>query len=100
MVRRKSKRPKRRHKGGFFGGVLKFMENPAIQAYGRMKLAKVNFKKGQRGGQYIPGTGMFKFMSRSGRRQATRTGMRDLKKDSDFIGQLFKAYVFPKLRKR
>ena len=57
-------------------------------------------KRRQRGGQYIPGTGMFKFLSSSGRRQAIRTGGRDLKKDSDFIGQLFNAYIIPKLRKR
>lgn len=98
--KKKSKRPKRRQKGGFFGGILKFVENPAIQAYARMKLAKVNFKKGQRGGQYIPGTGMFKFLSSSGRRQAARTGLRDLKKDSDFIGQLFKAHLPKYFRKR
>ena len=57
-------------------------------------------KRRHRGGQYIPGTGMFKFLSRSGRRRAARTGMRDLKKDSNFIGQLLNAYVIPKLRKR
>ena len=57
-------------------------------------------RRRHKGGTFIPGTGLFKFLSRSGRRQAARTGMRDLKKDSDFIGQLFKAYVFPKFRKR
>lgn len=57
-------------------------------------------KRRQRGGTYIPGTGMFGFLSRSGRRKAVRTGMRDLKKDSNFIGQLLNAYVFPKFQRK
>ena len=98
MVRRRPKRRKRRQKGGIFMGALQLAKNPAIQKYLRSKIANAKFK--QKGGTYIPGTGMFDMLSRSGRSRARHSGMRNLKKDSDFIGQLFQAYVFPKLRKK
>ena len=57
-------------------------------------------RRRHKGGTFIPGTGIFNFLSGSGRRKAIRTGAKDLKKDANFIAQLLNAYVVPKLRKR
>ena len=91
---------RRKQRGGL--GLLPFSDNTAFFEFvnqvvapevGKMGKKLQKRRRRQRGRGYIPGLGFLGFSTGRG----SGTG---IKKDVDFIGNLTKAYLLPKLRKR
>lgn len=91
---------RRKQRGGL--GLLPFDDNTAFFEFVNQVVAPEVGKIGkklqkrrrrQRGGSYIPGLGFLGYSTGQG----SGAG---IKKDVKFVGDLMKAYVLPKLRKR